>query len=89
MTEPLKSGDELEIVHMSGRRQKVKFAGLYGTKLNIAYITWPSAGQYRVKFETGQLMPKRASLWALTKPSLERVRATQSHAKDRRKSVNR
>lgn len=76
--EPLVPGDTIEIVHLNGNVRSVTFDGLFGNKFNIPYIRWGAAGQYRVNFETGQLIPRKASVWRLTDTAMLRLRATQA-----------
>lgn len=74
MSKPIQSGDSLTIVHVGGREQRVLFRGVFGNKFDQVYIEWPLAGQYKVQLQTGQLLPKKVSLWRITDDDLERVR---------------
>lgn len=75
--EPLQFGDELTLVHVSGTTRVVSFAGVYGAKFTAAYVRWGEmAGDYQVKLDTGQLLPKKASLWRVCDTDLRRLRAT-------------
>lgn len=74
--EPLSYGDSVTIRHIGGCEQDVAFRGIFGNKHDQAYVAWPLAGEYKVRLDTGQLMPKSVSLWRVTPEFLERMRAT-------------
>lgn len=78
--EPLQFGDELTVIHVSGSTRVVHFAGVYGAKFATAYVRWGDmAGDYQVKLDTGQLLPKKASLWRVSDSDLKRLRVTMHH----------
>lgn len=88
--EPLEYGDRITIKHIGGQEQKVIFRGVFGNKHDQAYVGWPLAGEYKVKLDSGQLLPKNVSLWKVIDGDLARMRATgardRAGAKDRMKS---
>ena len=88
--EPLQYGDRVTIKHVGGHEQKVIYRGVFGNKYDQAYVGWPMAGEYKVRLDTGQLTPKKVSLWTVVPEDLERMRAAsaleRAEAKDRMKS---
>lgn len=88
--EPLEYGDRITIKHAGGRTQEVIFRGVFGIKYDQAYVGWPMAGEYKVKLDSGQLLPKKVSLWRVIESDLERMRETgaqeRADAKGRMKS---
>jgi hypothetical protein len=88
--EPLEYGDRITIEHVGGQEQKVIFRGVFGNKYDQAYVGWPMAGEYKVKLDSGQLLPKNVSLWKVIDGDLARMRATSARdradAKGRMKS---
>ncbi len=74
--EPLQYGDSITIEHVGGRTQEVAFRGVFGNKYDQAYVEWALAGEYKVKLDSGQLLPKKVSLWRVIDSDLERLRAT-------------
>ena len=88
--EPLEYGDRITIKHVGGHEQKVIFRGVFGNKYDQAYVGWPMAGEYKVKLDSGQLLPKKVSLWRVIGADLERMRVTGAKerfdAKERTKS---
>ena len=76
-TAPFTIGEEVEIVHMNGSISTVVLTGLYGNKMTMAYVKWGHAGEYRINFSTGQLLPRKASMWRLTDQSMDRLNATR------------
>lgn len=87
--EPLEYGDRITIKHVGGHEQKVIFRGVFGNKYDQAYVGWPMAGEYKVKLDSGQLLPKKVSLWKVVDSDLQRMRATsakeRAEAKERMK----
>ena len=73
---PFRYDEELTIVHLNGTEKKVLFAGAFGSKFDQVYILWPLAGEYRVAMDTGQLLPRKVSVWRVCSRDLARLRAT-------------
>lgn len=88
--EPLRYGDSITIEHIGGKQQSVLYRGLFGNKFDQAYVEWPLAGEYLVKLDSGQLLPKKVSLWKVSDSDLKRLRVTSAKerhdAKERYKS---
>jgi hypothetical protein len=66
----------MTIVHLSGATKQVRFAGVFGKDFTCAYVRWPLAGEYQIAMATGQLMPKKVSIWRLCAEDMERLAAT-------------
>ena len=75
---PFRYGDTLTIRHAGGREQAVIYCGVFGNKFDQAYVEWPLAGEYKIKLDTGQLLPKKVSLWRVVDHDLKRLRATSA-----------
>lgn len=73
---PLHYGDRIVIEHLGGARQEVVFEGVYGENCDQPIVRWGLAGQYYVQFQTGQLKPKKASVWRVIPEHMARIRAT-------------
>jgi len=76
--EPLRIGDKITVQHISGLRRTVIFDGFYGKNLNRGCVNWGEmAGKYQVILSTGQLTPKKASLWRVIDSDLKRLEITR------------
>lgn len=74
--QPFQYGDSLTIRHDGGREAQVAFRGLFGKRFDQAYVFWPLAGEYRVQLDTGQLTPRKVSVWRVIPSDLHRLRMT-------------
>lgn len=79
--QPLRYDEPVTIVHPGGSTKQVFFAGVFGKDFTSAYVRWPLAGEYQVALGTGQLMPRKVSIWRLCEGDLLRLKATIRHAR--------